>query len=171
MTAARPSVVFVLLFGGLYLVFHLLYHLVPDQVLAEVVYRWGINEVAVAMINGIAPAELAYADGNRILSARAALEIVRGCDGSGVFFIAAAAMLAFRAPASRKIAGVVTAFILIYLLNQARVIGLYFAVAYRPHWFLPLHTFYIPTLLIVAIGLLFLIWAQAAVRAESPDAA
>jgi exosortase family protein XrtM len=160
-----PSLRFVALFALLYGVFHGLYHLVPDRFLAEVVYRWGINEVAVTLINALAPAEQARAEGHRLISARAVLEIVRGCDGSGVFFIAAAAMLAFGAPWRYRLGGVATGFAVVYVLNLARVVGLYFAVAYRPAWFLPLHTFYIPTLLIVAIGLLFLVWAEAAVRA------
>lgn len=162
MNSPTPSVAFIVLFALIYVVFYALYHMVPDTVLADVVYRWGINEPAVAVIDLLAPGEGVRVEGHRILSPRVALEIVRGCDGSGAFFLAAAAMLAFRASLSYKLLGVAAAFALIFVLNEARVIGLYFAVAYRPAWFTPLHSYVIPTFLIAAICLLFVVWARAA---------
>ncbi len=162
MNSHTPSISFIVLFAMIYVVFYVLYHQVPDAVLADYVYRWGINEPAVAAIHLIAPQEAARVESYRILSPRVALEIVRGCDGSGAFFLAAAAMLAFPASVVHKARGVVAAFVLIFVLNEARVVGLYFAVAYRPAWFTPLHSYVIPTFLIAAICLLFVVWAGTA---------
>ena len=55
---------------------------------------------------------------------------------------------------------------LVYLLNQARIIILYFVVAYRPDWFTPLHTYYIPTFLIVVVCIFFASWAMWATVTE-----
>jgi len=47
---------------------------------------------------------------------------------------------------------------LVYALNLVRLVGLYFVAAYRQSWFLLLHTYFIPSLLIVAIALFYLRW-------------
>lgn len=166
MHAITPRFGFLFLFALIYVAFFALYHQVPDRLLAEVVYRWLINEPAAQAITLLAPQEAVRVEGHRLLSPRVVLEIVRGCDGSGAFFLVAAAMLAFRARVQDKILGVIAAFVLIFLLNEARVVGLYFAVAYRPGWFTPLHSYIIPTFLIAAICVQFVIWARFATRRD-----
>lgn len=55
--------------------------------------------------------------------------------------------------------------VLVYALNLARLVGLYFVAAYHLPWFLPLHTYFIPSLLIVIVALFFMWWvSRASVR-------
>jgi exosortase family protein XrtM len=168
---ASPGFAYLAGFAVLYLIMHLLYHAVPDRVLADVVYRWGINTPAAWIIDLIAPDANVRVDGNSLLAPRVHLEVVRGCDGSGAFFIACAAILAFRASWRARCAGVLLSFVTVFVLNEARVITLFFVVAHRPAWFMPLHTYFIPLVLIGAICAMFALWARAATRADVEAAA
>lgn len=146
---------FVFAFAAIYAVLHTLYTLIPNSFLSDVIYRYGINQIAAYCINYTAPEEVVRAVSKRLISSKAQLEIVRGCGGSGVLFLIVTAMLAFAAPVKYKLAGMLAGATLVYLLNQARIIILYIVVAYRPDWFTPLHTYYIPTFLIVVVCIFF----------------
>lgn len=156
---SRRSLFFILGFAACYAVFHTLYFMIPDDILRERVYHDGIVAISAAIINFIAPGEAVTALANRVQSTRAALEVVRGCDGAGMLFLLWAAVLAFPASLARKAMGLVGAFLIIYMLNQARIVGLYFVVAYREPWFIPLHTFFVPSLLVILGSLFFAWWA------------
>lgn len=153
-----PQVRFVALFIVLYIIMHVSYLAIPIDYLINFVYRWGINEPAAWVINAITAENTVRVEGHRLISKTAILEIVRGCDGSGVFFIMASAILAFTASVHYKLWGLFSGLVLIYLLNQTRVIVLYFVVSKEPDWFVPLHTYYIPTLLIIIMCCFFIWW-------------
>jgi exosortase family protein XrtM len=155
----HPGFAFVALFALLYAIQHGVYQSVPDRVLADVVYRHGIVAGAASVIEWIAPGEQVIVDGNRLASPRAVLEIVRGCDGSGALFLLVAAILALRAGARPTALGLCGALSLVYVLNQLRVVGLYFVAAYRGDWFTPLHGYLVPTLFVVVSALYFAWWA------------
>lgn len=141
-----------------YGIFHALYFWIPIELLHDEIYPRLFGQPAVAMIGALQPDEAVSAHANRLGSPRAALEIVRGCDGSGVLFLVCAAVLSFPASWRARLAGVLLGAVLVYGLNLLRLTGLYFVAAYRPPWFLPLHTYFVPTLLIVAMALYYLAW-------------
>lgn len=138
-----------------YTAMHAAYFAVPDAVLREQVYVL-LTHAAAALINLAHPAEAARADANLLVSGRAVLEIVRGCDGSGALFMLTAALLAAPLAARVKATGLVAGLALVLLLNQARITGLYFVAAYQPAWFQPLHAYVVPSLLVLAVLLYFL---------------
>lgn len=163
----RPGL-FLLVFVAVYGVLHVLYFALPDTVLRNGVHYYGIVMPAATALNLIAPGEAVSADRGTLRSARASLEIVRGCDGAGVAFLLVAAVAASAAGIRRKLLGILAGVALVYLLNELRVIGLYFVVAYRNDWFAPLHNYFVPMLLIVASVLFFLWWMA---WAQSPERA
>lgn len=154
----RFVVTMVLIYGA----FHVAYHAIPDAILRDVVYFHGFVQPSSWLVNWLNPAEGVAAVGNQMRSPRAVLEIVRGCDGSGVWFLVSAAVLAFPASWRMRAVGVLAGAALVYCLNLARLVGLYFVAGYRGSWFLPLHTYFVPTLLIVVICLFFMQWAARA---------
>jgi len=135
-----------------------LYFLVPDAMLKDVLYPSLFGEPAAALIGWQWPEEAVAAASNRLTSARAALEIVRFCDGSGVLFIVIAAVLAFPASWRARVLGTLLGAALVYALNLLRLGGLYFVAAYHQPWFQALHTYFIPTLMIVLVALFYLGW-------------
>lgn len=126
---------FPLWFAGIYGLMHQAYFQIPDDLLRDTLYHWGLVRPDVAVIDLLAPGEQVVAVGNYLVSARANLEIVRGCDGAGAMFLVVSAMLAYPANLGRKLAGVLAAAGFMYLLNLLRIAAIYFVVAYYPAWF------------------------------------
>lgn len=155
---------FLLLFVGAYAVLHALYFWVPDQVLRDVIHYHGIVQPGATLIGLVSPDEQVSAVQGTLRSPRATLNIVRGCDGAGVAFLLIAAVAAFGAGWRQKLAGVLAAIALTYVLNQARIVVLYYVAAYRYGWFDVLHNYFIPTFIIVVACIFFAWWAGWAVR-------
>jgi exosortase family protein XrtM len=150
-------------FGAVYAALYALYMRIPDQLLVEVYYRV-ICVPGAALNNGFVPGAGAHADANRIVSANAVLQIVRGCDGAGVFFLLVAAIVAWRGRQGHMLAGLLGATAVVWLLNQARIAALYFAAAGHGGWFTPLHTVVFPTLFVLLALVFFSAWGAASAR-------
>jgi exosortase family protein XrtM len=164
--AFRP-VRFVVVFAVVYALLHALYFAVPDPILRDVVHYRAVVAPAAALIRVVAPDEPVTAAAGTLRSPRAALDIVRGCDGAGVAFLLLAAVLAFPAGPARKLAGALGALAFAWLLNLLRVTGLYFAAAYRHEWFNLLHNFLVPTVVILLCCVMFAWWTAWSAGARS----
>ncbi len=145
-----------------YAVLHALYFLIPISILHDGIYLQVFGRPSAWLIHLMVPAEGVTALTNRIASPHAILEIVRGCDGSGVLFLISAAVVAFPASWRMRAIGVLLGVVLVYALNLTRLTGLYFVAAYHVPWFLPLHTYFIPSLLVVIVALFFMGWVARA---------
>jgi exosortase family protein XrtM len=151
---------FLLIFPAVYAVLHFAYFALPENILRQGMHYYGIVLPAATLLNVFAPHEGVFAQVGSLHSARASLEIVRGCDGAGVMFLLVAAILASRAGIKHKLLGILAGTALVYLLNELRVIALYFVVAYRSTWFGPLHNYFVPMLLIASTVLFFFWWTS-----------
>lgn len=158
---------FIARFALLYVLFEALYFLIPNDFLIDVLYRQGIVGPGATVINLVSPEQNVSPEANRLVSPRAILEIIRGCDGSGTLFLLLAAVLAYPASWRLRAVGLLAGIVLVYVVNQVRIIGLYFVVAYHEAWFLPIHTYYAPTLIVVICGLFFTCWVWLADSRQS----
>lgn len=158
------SIRFIVFFGMIYGLFHAAYMLLPDEVLSDQIYPLAIGELSAAMINVIDPQEQAVSERNMVMSRFVRLDIVRGCDGSGVWFLIIAAIFAFPASWRNRALGALLATLLVYAVNQVRIVGLYFVVARQESWFVTVHTLIAPTLIIVIVSAFFLWWASFSTR-------
>lgn len=156
----RPHLAFLVLLVLWYGACDWLYRQVPDSLLAELIYPWGINQMAADIINAISHDAQARVDGHRLISPRATLEVVRGCDGSGLLFLLSAAILAFSCSWRPKLWGLLAATALVYVANELRLISLYFVLANRPAWFMPLHVSVFPLVLLALGAMLYLWWTH-----------
>lgn len=163
-TPGRHPATFLVLFAVFYGLFYGAYFAVPDRLLVRAFYEPTIVAPAGALVNLISESEQVTWQDNRLQSRRAILDVVRGCDGIGLLLLLTAAVLAFPAPWRVKLAGVIGGVVAMYLLNLVRIVGLYFVVAYREEWFIPLHTLLIPGALVLLGGLYFHLWTAWAVR-------
>ena len=128
------------------------------------VVEWFVIDIAtvrpsVAVINLIAPQEQAQANGHRIIAPQGGLNILNGCEGTESMFLLLAAIVAFTSPWLRKLKGALIGILLVYVLNQVRIIALYFVAHHDKHWFDLLHGYIAPTLIIVLSSVFFLWWA------------
>lgn len=153
---------FLSVFVAVFVLQYVLYFCIPDAVLANSVYHTFIVMPVIHVINFIFPAEQAYGLANSIRSVKVDLEIVRGCDGSGMLFLLEAAIAVFPCSVRRKISGMLAAFILSWCLNSVRLLVLFYAASFQPELFASLHNFYIPTLLIALSGIFFYAWSMKA---------
>ena len=157
----RQEIRFLLLFIAIYVLFQWLYFLVPWQFMRDIVYHYGIVSIAAEILNPLTQ-EIVLAAQNKITSTKAILEIVRGCDGSGSMFLLSAAILAFSCGIKHKLNGLLFGLALLYVINMIRIVGLYFIVVYHGDWFLPVHTYFAPTLVILLTALFFIWWVKRA---------
>jgi exosortase family protein XrtM len=158
------------MFAGIYGLLEVLYFAVPDDFLRDVVYHRGIVAVSADIIQLATPHEPVVANANKLQSGTIALEIIRGCDGAGVGFLLISAIVTFPAPLSRKLAGGLAAIALAFVLNQARIVGLYYVIAYKKAWFVPIHVYFAPTLMI-AVSCIFFAWWAASGQPDSRETA
>ena len=156
-----PTVSFV----GIYALLHYAYFKIPDELFREVIYNQGLVAPCTNLIHWIFPDERVSAVENHLVSSRADLEIVRGCDGAGALFLVIAAILTFPATFRRKLIGLGLGILLMYGLNLVRITGLYFLIAYQRDWFPLVHTYLAPTLIILLACLFFAWWAFGTSRA------
>lgn len=145
------------IFVGCYALLNYGYFKIPDDLFLNVIYYHGVVMVCADLINMLAPLEHVLAQQNHLLSAKANLEIVRGCDGAGVLFLVVSAIVAFPSTWLRKLIGLLLGIGLIYLLNLLRISILYFVIAYRPDWFQLIHVYLAPTLMVL-VGCCYFAW-------------
>ena len=151
---------FITIAALLYGAFHFAYHKIPDEVLSTKVYPNVIGHFAASTINTLTPERNVIIKDHSIISKTAKLNIVRGCDGSGVWFMLSAAILGFGASFRHTLIGFVLGTLTVYLINQVRIVGLYYVIEHNRAWFPPIHTYYAPTLIIFLIAGFFLVWTR-----------
>jgi exosortase family protein XrtM len=151
-----------LLFVGCYVLFDYAYFKIPDDLFINVIYYRGVVTICADLINFMAPLEHVLPHQNHLLSSKADLEIVRGCDGAGVLFLLLSAILVFPAKLSRKLLGLILAVGLVYTVNLLRIELLYFVIAYHHAWFSLVHTYLAPTLMVLVACAYFAWWALGA---------
>lgn len=117
-----------------------------------------------AVIQWLTPLEQVKALGHSLVSPQARLNILSGCEGTECLFLLWAAVLAYPAAWVRRLNGLFFGTVLIYGLNQIRIVALYYAARHDRELFPLLHGTLAPTLIILLACLFFLVWAQASPR-------
>jgi len=148
-----------ILFVACYLLLDHAYFKIPVDLFANVIYYHGVVAICADLVNWLAPLEQVLAKQNYLLSAKADLEIVRGCDGAGALFLVMSAVLVFPSGLKRKLLGLIFGIGLIYSINLLRICVLYFVIAYQPSWFQLIHTYVAPTLMVIFGCFYFAWWA------------
>lgn len=125
-------------------------------------HRWLIEQATVrpaaSLINVLAPQEAAAQRGAVLVSQRARLTVREGCDGLDALLLVAAAFLAAPLPWRARFAGLAAGLALVYALNQARLVALWFALRHDRELFALLHGFVAPAILVGAACGLFAWW-------------
>ncbi len=145
------------------------------QARGTVVERLVINQATVRpaafLVNLISPGTSAYADGSRLKAPGGGINILNGCEGTEVLFLLYAALLAAPRAWRARLLGAIAATLYIYLLNQARIVALFFAYRSDAALFDALHGTIAPLLLIACALLFFLYWLQRYAPLEARAAA
>jgi exosortase family protein XrtM len=156
----RGITLFLIVFVAAYVAMYAGYISIPDDILRDTVYPWGIVRPVVATINLLDGDAAVAGIASSLGSHSGSLEIVRGCDGSGVLFLLTAAILAVRALWRSKVVAIGCALVFVLLINHVRLVALYFVLAHANNWFVMVHVYVFPVLMLLLGGIFFLVWAS-----------
>jgi len=106
--------------------------------------------------------------GTAIVSPRFAVNVRTGCNGLETIYIFFAGVLAFPAPWRRKLWGLLLGFTAIQLLNNVRIVSLFYIGVYFPQHFEDSHIVIWQAIVILFGVALFLLWADRYARPSRP---
>jgi exosortase/archaeosortase family protein len=115
-------------------------------------------ETAAWLIDTFDPAVHVEAAGPRLRAPGGGLNVLNGCEGTEVVFLMVSAMLVAPLAWRRRLLGLVTGTLLVFTLNQARVLALFYAFRSDRGLFDMLHGVVAPLLLILAAAAFFVVW-------------
>jgi len=110
---------------------------------------------AAALVQLITPAANARPVAASIKAPGGGLNILVGCEGVEVMFLLIAAFAAVRLGWRRKLIGLGLGLTLVFVLNQGRILALFYAFRNQRSLFDLLHTTVLPVVLIAAVALYF----------------
>jgi exosortase/archaeosortase family protein len=140
--------------------------------LSRWVIDFGTVQPAAWLARQLCGDESIVADGSRLASARASVNVLFGCEGTDVSLLLVAAMLAAPATWRDRALGLLAGLCFVFVVNQARLLALFFALRDRRSWFGPLHGLVAPLAVVVAVSAFFLgwlRWTRGAARTDAPD--
>jgi exosortase/archaeosortase family protein len=106
--------------------------------------------------------------GTRLTAPEGGINVLRGCEGTEVLFLLAAAFAVAPLGWRQRLGGLALGTMVVYLLNQIRVVALFYAYRYDRILFAQLHGTLAPLVMIALVGLYFFAWMHlAAHRHES----
>jgi len=113
---------------------------------------------ATFLINALTPALAAQASESSIRAAGGGLNIRNGCEGLEVLFLLTAAFVVAPVPWRQRAAGLLLGTALIYVANEARIVGLFYAYRSDPALFDQLHSTVTPVAMILIVAFYFYAW-------------
>ena len=116
------------------------------------------SQPAAGLISLVTPDIKAHVVGSRIAAPGGGINIRGGCEGTEVLFLLLAAFLAKPMPWRSRIAGITLGAFLVFVLNQARILSLFYAYRADRELFDLLHTIGAPIVFIALIALYFYAW-------------
>lgn len=114
--------------------------------------------VAAAFADRVFPDDQVRAIGHMLVSSRARLNVLRGCEGTDLLFLVIAGVVAFPASWRSRLPALAGGIALAYSLNQLRILALYYTLRDARQYFELMHAYLAPTAAIVAIALFFWSW-------------
>ena len=123
---------------------------------------------ATELINLLTPQAEAQAVGTRIVSPGGGLNVKFGCEGTDVVFMLAAAFMVFPMQTRHRLSGMALGLLWVLALNQARILGLFYAFRADRTLFDTLHNTGAPLLMVALTGIYFHLWLQRSARLSEP---
>lgn len=110
------------------------------------------------LIDSLDPAVGVRAVGSRLKAEGGGINILNGCEGIEVVFLLASAMLVAPVRWRARLLGLAAGSLVVFALNQGRVLALFFALRTDRGLFDALHGVVCPLMLILGAGVFFAAW-------------
>ena len=123
-----------------------------------------------ALIKLLTPSIQVEALGNQLIAPGGGITVLKGCEGTEIMFMLAAAFAAVVMPWRRKLTGLGLGILLVFCLNQVRLVTLFYVHRSDPSLFNLLHGTVAPIVLIIAVALYVFFWMGEGQAAKEPNA-
>lgn len=143
------------IFLGVFFALQWLWGEARDTWIERIVIHTATVKPAAAMIQIITPEINALPVAASIKASGGGLNILNGCEGTEIMFLLVAAFAAVRMGWRRKLIGLALGLGLVFLLNQARILALFYTFRNERNLFDILHTTILPAALVIAVALYF----------------
>jgi exosortase family protein XrtM len=117
---------------------------------------------AAIVINTVVPKASVTAHGNDLSTPYGRISVLQGCEGTEAIFLLIAAIVPFPTAWKTKLLGIGAGIVLVYAMNQLRLLALVVSLLWHREWFSSLHGIIAPTFIVLAGCLFFLVWANIA---------
>ena len=115
---------------------------------------------AARLIEALDPAIGVVADRSRLRAPGSGINVLNGCEGTEVVFLLASAMLVAPMAWRWRLLGMAAGSVVVFALNQIRVVALFYAFRSDRALFETLHGIVAPLVLIALVGGFFVIWLE-----------
>jgi exosortase/archaeosortase family protein len=115
---------------------------------------------AVALVNTVTPTVHAQALGTAVHAPGGGLKIVNGCDGTETWFLLCAAFVVAPLTARARVAGLALGTLVVFGVNELRILALFYTNRSDPELFNLLHAFVGPIAVIVVVAGFFYAWVM-----------
>jgi len=159
----RRTTLFVVIFALLQLSWQQL----QGSSLERLVIDEGTVRPAVALVNFLTPSVEARAVGATMRAVGGGLNILNGCEGVEALFLLVAALAAASLPWSRTLSGIAVGTLVVFVVNQARILALFYAYRGDRSLFDTLHGIVTPVAVILCVLGFFYGWMYAAIPREA----
>lgn len=156
MSTVRRALMFAAVFGILQLGWQAL----SGTAVHRAVVNGATVAVAAWLVNALTPAVHAAAMGTTVHAPGGGLNIINGCDGTETWFLLCAAFAVAPLSWRARAAGVLLGTMLVFVVNQLRILALFYANRNDPEIFNLLHAIVGPIVVIVAVASFFYVWMR-----------
>jgi len=115
---------------------------------------------ATRLINLLTPQVQAHADGARISAAGGGINVLNGCEGTEVLWLLWAALAFYPSTWRARATGLLAGTAFVFVLNQARLVVLFYSFRHDPALFSQLHGLVTPLMMVVATVAFFVLWVR-----------
>jgi exosortase family protein XrtM len=167
-TNIRQSLLLIILFLGLFFLLQILYGLANGTWLQRMLIEELTVKTAASLINWISPTVGVVAMKTHLNAIGGGVNVANGCNGLEVMFIYIAAIAIAPLNVYSKITGLLIGIPYIFILNQLRLVALFFTYRMNKSFFSSLHSTIAPILLITLTMLFFAYWLSRHQKAVDP---
>ena len=138
-----------------------------------VVQRWVVDDATVhtasALVNILTPAVHSWPQGTAVHAWGGGLNVINGCEGTEAWFLLAAAFVVARLGWRARLMGFALGTLVVFAINQLRILALFYANRGHPDLFDLLHDTVGPIVVIALVAGYFYFWLSR--HASQPAAA
>ena len=124
----------------------------------QLVIHWGTVVPAAWLVDILTPGAQARAVGFSLVAPGGGLNILNGCEGMETLFLLVAAFLVAPLPGRLRWQGLLLGTVVVFVVNQLRILTLFYVFRADANWFDPLHGTVTPIAVVLLVAAYFYSW-------------